>query len=222
MKKKLAVMIALLCVAASSQNAAARDDASLGLKLSTLGPGLEIQEKLNNYLGFRLGVNYLPFSASFTVDDVKYKSEFSWKSASLVADLYPFSGIFRLTGGVFYNGNTVDISATPSDSVKIGNTTFTPAEIGTLSGSVEFKKIVPYAGLGWSGGRASSGEWTFSCDLGILFQGSPSVSNLTGSGTLTNDPAFNAELDTEHADIKDKMDSYQYYPVVALALAYHF
>jgi hypothetical protein len=221
MNKKLAALSALLFLATSSQSAVA-DDVSLGLKLSTLGPGLEIQDKLSSILGFRLGINYLPFSASFTVDDVKYKSEFSWKSASLLADLYPFAGIFRLSGGVLYNGNNVDISATPSDSVKIGNTSFTPEEIGTLSGSVDFKKIVPYAGLGWSGGRASSGEWTFSFDLGVLFQGTPSVNNLTGSGTLAGDALFKAELDSEKADIIDKMDSYQYYPVVAFSLAYHF
>jgi hypothetical protein len=222
MKKKLAAMIALLCVAASSQSAAAGDDVSLGLKLSTLGPGLEIQDKLTNYLGFRLGVNYLPFSASFTIEDVKYKTEFSWKSVSLLADLYPFGGIFRLTGGVCYNGNNVDISASPSESVTIGNNTYSPSDIGSLSGSVDFKKLVPYAGLGWSGGRASSGEWTFSFDLGVLFQGAPSVNNLTASGLLGSDPAFNADLDIERDKIKDKMDPYQYYPVVALALAYHF
>lgn len=221
MKNKFAVMIVLLCMGASSQSAAA-NDLSTGVKISTLGPGLEIQEKISSMLGVRVGVNYLPFSTSFTIEDVKYKTEFSWKSVSLLADFYPFSGIFRLTGGGFYNGNNVEISATPSEPVKIGNTTYTPAEIGSITGSVDFKKIVPYAGLGWSGGHASSGEWTMSLDLGVMFQGSPSVNNLTASGLLGSDPSFNANLDAERNDIKDEMDSYQYYPVVALALGYHF
>lgn len=221
MKRKLATITALLCVAALSRSAAA-NDLSTGIKISTLGPGLEVQEKINSMLGVRVGVNYLPFSTSFTVDDVKYKTEFSWKSISLLADFYPFAGIFRLTGGGFYNGNNVEVSATPSEAVKIGNNTYTPEEIGSLTGSVDFKKIVPYAGLGWSGGRASSGEWTMSFDLGVMFQGSPSVNNLTASGLLGSDSSFNADLDAERDDIKDEMDSYQYYPVVAFALGYHF
>jgi hypothetical protein len=221
MNKRLAAIIAVLCVVASSQGAAA-NDLSMGLKISTLGPGLEIQEKINNMIGFRLGVNYLPFSTSFTADDVKYKTEFSWKSVSLLADIYPFSGIFRITGGAFYNGNNVEVSATPGEPVKIGDNTYSPAEIGNLTGSVDFKKIVPYAGLGWSGGRASSGEWTMSFDLGVMFQGSPSVNNLSASGLLGSDPSFNADLDAEREDIKDEMDSYQYYPVVAFSLGYHF
>jgi hypothetical protein len=221
MNKKLVSMGTLLFVVASSQLAAG-NDLAVGLKLSTLGPGLEIQERLSSNLGVRAGINYLPFSTKFTIDDVEYKTDFSWKSLSLLADLYPFSGIFRITGGVFYNGNNVGIAATPKESVKIGDNTYTPEQIGSLNGSVDFKKIVPYAGIGWSGGNASSGEWSASFDLGVLFQGSPSVNNLNGTGAFANTSIFKQDLEKEHADIEDEMDTYKYYPVVAFALSYHF
>jgi hypothetical protein len=55
-----------------------------------------------------------------------------------------------------------------------------------------------------------------------MFQGSPSVSSLSASGSLASNPVFNADLDQERADIKDKMDSFEYYPVVAFAVSYHF
>ena len=214
-------MLAVLCLSVASQSKAA-GDFSLGAKISTLGPGMEVQAKASEMVGFRLGINYLPYSNDFTIDDVKYKTEFSWKSVSLMGDLYPFSGIFRLTGGLFYNGNNVDISASPSEPVKIGNNTYSPSEVGSLSGSVDFKKFVPYAGVGWSGGRASSGDWTMSVDLGVMFQGAPEVNNLTASGLLGSNASFNADLDREEDEIEDEMEPYQYYPVIALALAYHF
>ncbi len=221
MKKKLAALFIMLFTTASAQHALA-DDFSTGIKISTLGPGIEFQQRFGRTLGVRLGANYLPITTNFTVDDVRYKADFSWKNASLLADVYPFSGIFRITGGVFYNGNTVDVSGTPTGDVQIGGNTYSSSEVGTITGSVDFKKIVPYAGIGWSGGRASNGEWTFAFDLGVMFQGSPSVSRLTASGALGSDADFTTDLEKERADIKDEMDSYQYYPVVALSLAYHF
>lgn len=221
MKKKLAALFVLLFTTASAQQVLA-GDFSTGIKISTLGPGIEFQQRFGSTLGFRVGANYLPLTTNFTVDDVRYKADFSWKNASLLADIYPFSGIFRITGGVFYNGNTVDVSGTPTGDVQIGDHTYSSSDVGTITGSVDFKKIVPYAGIGWSGGRASSGDWTFAFDLGIMFQGSPSVSSLTASGGLASETNFSSDLEKERADIKDEMDSYQYYPVVALNLAYHF
>ncbi len=221
MKKILAAGCAFLFMTTLAHRAAA-DDFSASLKVSTLGPGVEVQEKFGSNLGLRLDANYLPITTNFTVDSVRYKADFSWKNVSLLADFYPFSGIFRLTGGVFYNGNTVDVTGAPSGTVQIGDHSYSAADVGTISGSLEFNKIVPYAGFGWSGGSTASGDWTISIDIGIMFQGAPSVSNLTASGLLGSSSAFSSDLDKERADIKDEMDSYQYYPVVALGLAYHF
>ncbi len=221
MKKKLATAGAILIMAASSHMTQAKD-LGVGLKASTLGAGVEVEKRLGANLGLRLGVNYLPINTNFTVDDVRYKAEFSWSSVALLADFYPFSGIFRLSGGVIYNGNTVDITGTPRGNVTIGDHTYPAAGAGTITGSVDFNKIAPYGGIGWSGGGTASGDWSISIDLGVMFQGSPSVSSLTASGALASNSTFSADMEKERADIEDEMDSYRYYPVVAFGLAYHF
>ncbi len=221
MKKKFAIVLSLFFLALCSHVACA-DDFSAGFKISTLGPGVEVEQKFGVLLGVRLGLNYLPITTHFSVDDVRYKADFSWKSASLLADFYPFAGIFRVTGGFFYNGNTVDVSASPQGDVQISDNTYNASDVGTISGSVDFNELAPYLGLGWSAGSGSSGGWTVSVDLGVMFQGSPSVSSLSASGSLSSNPAFNADLDQERDDIKDKMDSFEYYPVVAFAVSYHF
>ena len=221
MRKKCIVWCSLLTITVSSHSAWA-GGFSVAPKISTLGPGIEVEQRLGDNLGIRLGVNYLPISTNFTVDDVRYKADFSWKNAALLADFYPFAGMFRLTGGVFYNGNTVDVSGTPSGDVQIGDNTYSASDIGTISGSVDFKKVVPYAGIGWSGGNSSSGGWSLGFDLGVMFQGSPSVGPLQVTGALGSNSTFTADLEKERADIKDEMDTYQYYPVAAFGVAYHF
>jgi len=221
MKKKIAMVSSLFFLAVCSHVASA-DDFSAGLKVSTLGPGVEVEQRFGTLLGVRLGVNYLPISRNYSVDDIRYDADFSWESASLLADFYPFAGIFRITGGFFYNGNTADVSATPQGDVQIADHTYNAAGIGTITGSVDFNELAPYAGIGWSAGHGASGDWTVSVDLGVMFQGSPSVSSLSASGPLSSDPAFNADLDQERDNIKDKMDSFKYYPVVAFAVSYHF
>jgi hypothetical protein len=219
MKKKIGVASAMLLMLSLPQIATA-DDFSTGVKVSTLGPGLEFETRLSENFGIRAGANYLPITVSVTADDIDYDADFSWKTVSVMADIYPFSGIFRITGGLFYNGNDVDVSGTPSDNVNIGNHTYTPAQVGTISGSLGFNTLAPYAGIGWSGGDTTSGNWTISFDLGVMFQGSATVDELSASGLLGSNATFVNDLNQEKADLEDEMEPYQYYPVVAVTLAY--
>jgi len=59
-----------------------------------------------------------------------------------------------------------------------------------------------------------------SFDLGVMFQGSASVDDLSASGTLGNNATFNADLEQEKADLEDEMEPYQYYPVLAVSIGY--
>jgi len=219
MKYKIAATVAAFCLASLPFTAFGAGFGS-SVKISTLGPGVELEGRLSDNLGIRGNFNYLPLSVTVSVDDVDYDADFSWKSFGAMVDLYPFSGIFRITGGLYYNGNDVDISATPSDNVTIGDHTYTPSQIGSINGSLGFNTIAPYAGIGWSGGQASSGHWLVNFDLGVLFQGSASVDELYGSGALASSATLNADLEKEKADVEDEMEPYQYYPVISMSLTY--
>jgi len=150
------------------------DDFSTAVKISTLGPGLEVEQRVGDNFGLRLGANYLPLSVSVSTDDVDYDADFSWQTVSAMADIYPFGGIFRITGGILYNGNDVDVSGSPSENVKIGNHTYTPGQVGTISGSLGFNSIAPYAGstICWNWlerwryqQRQLDGQLRFRCDV---------------------------------------------------------
>ncbi|MDW7730779.1 MAG: hypothetical protein SCJ94_12395 [Bacillota bacterium] len=194
----------------------------LGVKASTLGAGIEYERQFNEILGMRLGVNYFQIDSDFDVDDINYDASVDLQSASAVADWYPFAGAFRLTGGIMYNGNETDISATPSRPVTIGDLVFTPQMVGTLQGNVTFNKVSPYAGIGWTNGREKSEGLSIAFDIGVLFQGSPDIENYRATGPLAGNPVFEAELEKEVLKIEDELDSYRYYPVVALTLTYRF
>jgi hypothetical protein len=95
-------------------------------------------------------------------------------------------------------------------------------DIGTLSSSATFNALAPYAGVGWSSGTGKSGGLSFAFDIGILFQGSPSIENYHATGSVADDPAFQDDVDKEVAKLEDDLDSYKFYPVAALTLTYRF
>ena len=133
-----------------------------------------------------------------------------------IADFHPFKGGFHLSAGLFSNENEISISATPTAALDIGGTTYTPAEIGTLSGRISFDSTAPYFGLGW--GRISGEKRVgFLFDLGILKQGSGSV-ELTSSTGLIN----LVDLQTEISEIEADIEDFDFWPVVSFGLAIRF
>ena len=54
-----------------------------------------------------------------------------------------------------------------------------------------------------------------------MFQGVPGVS-LTADGTMSGNPAFQADLAKEEADVQDEADKFQFYPVLSIGISYQF
>ena len=104
----------------------------------------------------------------------------------------------------------------PSGTYSIGNRNYTGAEVGTLTGKVDFKSTAPYVGIGW--GNATSGRFGIAFDLGIVFQGSPQVA-LSASGIVASDPTFIQELNRENQELENDISEFKYYPVISLGLS---
>lgn len=196
-------------------------DISVNLKAGTTGIGVEGEYSLNEYLGARLGGNYFKYSYDGTDDDVKYNYDLGLKTLSALIDYHPFKGSFRLSGGAFYNGNKLDATATSSASYNIGNSTYTGAQLGTLKGTIDYKKFAPYAGLGWDTSFGKESGWGFVFEAGALFQGTPKVA-LSADGPISTDLTFQQELALEQKNLQDDLDHYKVYPVVSLGVSYRF
>ena len=136
-------------------------------------------------------------------------------------DWFPFDNAFHMTGGLLVNQNELELTAKTTANYEIGNTTYTAAEVGTLTGELDFNDVAPYIGIGWGNPFGKEGNWSFAIDLGVMFQGSADV-DLSANGTLAGNAAFAANLAREEDNLEDEIDDYQYYPVIALGVSYRF
>ncbi len=153
---------------------------------------------------------------------MEFETEIKWASVPLLVDWHIFGNNFRLTGGAIYNRNKAKLNAKLREQEKIGDHYYNPEEIGTLKGTVDFKKWAPYAGIGY--GNAVGGPdtvWNFVFDIGVMFQGKPDV-EVTADGTAVGTPIFDDDLNKLRKDVQDAADYFQLYPVISFGISYQF
>ncbi len=222
MKKGLRVGLLVLVIFTMTFSAARADGVSAGVKVGTLGVGPEVGFTFSKYLGARVGFNYLPFSFSGEKGDVDYDFDLNLQSVSAILDLHPFKNAFRVSGGLFYNGNTLDASGkSSSGKFKIGNHKYPAALVGNLDGNIDFNDFAPYCGFGIDTTFGKSRDFGLTLELGVLFQGSPKV-DLSADGPLSGNPIFQRDLAKEEEKLKDDLDSFKFYPVISVGVTYRF
>lgn len=203
--------------------ALAQQDASgfsVGVTGGTLGVGPEVGYRVSPMIGIRANASFLDVSHDFDIDDIDYAGKAKLESYGAVIDLYPFKGGFRVSGGFRINKNRVNVTASPTGNVTVGDVSFTPAQIGTLSGHVDADEFAPLLTLGYAGGLTKGLK--FGIDAGVLFQGKPEVQNLRATGSFANNATFLAELEKERVKFNNDIDDYKFYPVVQLSVFYAF
>lgn len=223
MREKSYTILLLIVSVVLSCGAGCADSGGLAIsgKAGTLGLGGELTTAITSNVNARVGLNTLDFDYDYDFDDVDYDVGLDFSSFSALVDWYLFDSSFRISGGLISMDHTLDLDAKPSENVDIGDGTYTPAEIGTLSGDVEIDGVAPYIGIGWGNPMAPNKKWGFYCDFGVAFTDSPDVS-LTSNGTLASDPTFQANLAKEKQEIEDDMEPFKFYPVLSLGIYFRF
>jgi hypothetical protein len=187
-------------------------------RASTLGIGAEVSYRASSHLGVRAGGNWLRFTRDGTVDEIDYEITPRFKNATALLDVFPFGRAFHVTGGIMMNGNEGQLDGVVNQPVRIGNTTYSPEQIGALTGTVTFDDIAPYLGLGFAG----SGRVAFLFDIGVAFSGTPRAT-LVGNSTLTGaeKAAFDANVELEQMELQAEIDDREYlkyHPVISVGL----
>lgn len=224
MGKKLSAILLLILTALLSCGGGCADSGGLAIagKASTLGLGGELTTGITSNINARVGMNVLDLDLDEEIDDVEYDIGLDFSSFSALVDWYVFDGSFRITGGVVSMNHEICLEGTgsPGETVEIGDVTYTWADVGILSGSIEVDDLVPYVGIGWGDPLNPNKRWGFYCDFGVVFTGSPDV-DLTASraGAI---PGLPAELARERNDIKDELEPFEFYPVISLGLFFQF
>ncbi len=212
------VLVSMFLFAAMS-TAQAEEGIGLGVKAGTLGGGVELSASILENTRIRGGFNYFTFSFDSTISDINYDFETDFNSLSLVFDWHPFGNSFFLSGGAYFNNNSISVDGTVDDKIISSEI----SRLVSISGDVEFQPVAPYAGLGWRSNNAETG-WGVAFDLGVLFQGAPDVTGLRLNApvdvtSITDVKGFLAEQENE---IEDDLSWFQYYPVASLMLTYNF
>jgi hypothetical protein len=215
--------LSILLVALLPGMALAEGNIALTGKVGTLGLGAELTTRLTETAQLRFGINGYSLDSSRTEDGVDYDSTFRLRSAGLIGDLFPIQdSVFRISLGLFYNDNRLDMTAKPNSAgfYDLGNGTYSAATIGTLKGQLTFNKSAPYLGVGWGAPFAKPGNWSFALDVGLLYQGSPKLK--FESAACSANAACAADLAIEQENAERDLRSYRWYPVVSAGAVYRF
>lgn len=216
-------VLILLALSIASTPALAVDvpgKTSLALRASTLGFGAEVAHTLPvaNLTG-RLAWNGYTYDTSDTIEGVPYDIELDLGSITALVDWRPWGTVTHFTAGLVFNSNEIGAAGTATGTYDIGGMTFDAADVGRLTGKTTFDDVVPYVGLGWNVPVAP--KTALSIELGVVFQGAPSVT-LEADGLLATDPVFQAELEAERAEFESDIEGYEYYPVIGIGLRRSF
>lgn len=201
-------------------------DINGALKLGTLGIGVDLSSPFNDTFALRVNVNGISITQTERQDGTDFEGTLDLLTAGALIDYYPFENNFRVSSGLYYNGNGFTGNAQPSlgSSVEIDGERYTLGETGdiaSLDSEVSFKSTAPYIGLGW-GNNAHEKGWGFTFDLGAMYHGSGTAelkANINNQ-TLANEIAD--AVATEEEKINADLEEFKFYPVLSLGVNYTF
>ena len=212
--------IALLVFGLGLSGASTADDNLwLGVKAGTLGLGVEGTWRPLPWFDLRGGINSFEYEDDGAEAGIDYDATLDLQTWYGTANFRMPLSPFRVTAGVFNNGNELRLVSRETGPVDVGGTVFTSDEVGTMRAVTTFEDIAPYAGFGFDFGLF--GKVGLNLDLGVMYQGEPDI-GLFSDGLLADDPAFQEALENERVELQDEVDRYKLYPVASLTFNVQF
>lgn len=215
--------IALMTAALGLPTFAHADGFGVSGGVSSLGLGLQLGHKFNDAFGVRANVNGFSYDRSGNESGIEYDATAELRSAGVLADWHPFSGNFRLSAGLYYNGTEIDMDGKPQNGgFEFNGRRYDVTDVGTVKGHVEYEnQVAPYVGLGWGtlGGKRG---FSFSVDVGVLFTGKPEARlSATCRSALTCDQ-LQRDTREEERQLQADLEDADIYPVLSIGLGYTF
>jgi hypothetical protein len=218
--KSVCALCAPLALAVPLSASAQESQWSLGISGGSLGAGPEVSYRFADRFGVRANAGFLSFDRDESVDDIEYNGDLELNSLGAMFDFYPTGGGFRISFGGRINNNEVDLVGTPAEPVTVGDTVYSPAQVGTLTGTVSGDDFAPAITLGYGGTLAQG--FTLGFEIGVMYQGSPQIDGLRATGLLASNPGFLLDIQEEEARIEEEAEDYKYWPVAQVHFLYRF
>jgi hypothetical protein len=218
--KNILAKACLLSVAFCAAGVASADSSfGIGAKVGTLGIGIEAIWRPVPFVDFRVGANAYDYTYDGLQAGLDYSGTLSLETVYATGNFHFPISPFRITAGLFSNGNEIDLTSVDSATFDIGGTTYTLADVGSLTSVVSFEDTAPYLGIGFD--FTVLDKVGMNLDMGVLWQDEPVVT-MQASGLLANDPTFLAAAELERQQLADDMSSFKAYPVVSLGFVFNF
>ncbi len=238
-KEKLIVLISLFALVSMKLKGAEQRDSipesaylngypfpnALGVHMGSTGVGLHFYQPIGPQLGIRIGASFMPFNTNISGSYNNYltRSNAKAKSGNLSIafgwnPFYQKSGFFRSfnmqAGLAYFYKLDGSLTTRLKDPYKFGDIQVHPAQVGTISAQIDWKKSVsPYAGIGWSNIIIDS-RFSMNLDLGYYYLTSPKVS-MEATGLL--------ERNINNSNkIENNIRNYRYLPRVEFGFSYRF
>jgi len=214
MKRILKAAIALASLTIATPSAAG--EVSVGVGAGTWGAHAELGYKVWDFIGIRVGGNYLPVDFETEMSGKEYSADVRLKMVGATVDIYPFTGGLRLSAGMRWNGSEGDFSVHSSEPINIGGVDYADT---SLNAHVEYKKTyAPYLGIGYVLGITPFAAVAF--DVGAVHVGKAEVElGVSGSGAGA---VSDEDLAREARKLEDDLNKFQFYPVAALTVMVRF
>lgn len=159
----------------------------------------------------------LSASASGTDNGVRYNANFKSSRAGLFADWFPFSGGFRLVGGVTANDTKLTVNGVGGPNTTIGNVT-TDTTGKKFNVNLKYPSTTAYLGLGY-GHHVSTKGLGFYADVGVTLGSFTAEidTDLVGYNGITQ-----ADVDAQKKKMNDSLGGLGYLPSVSVGMVYRF
>lgn len=158
-----------------------------------------------------------------TESGIDYKAKASFTRLGLFGDYFPFSGGFRLTGGLTVNNQKIDLTSTaqPGSTITVGDQPVTMAADDRLYVAIKVPKATPYIGLGWGHQQANKG-FGFVADIGATIGKAKLTVEATGTNLGNRSLVTQEDIDKETQELRDGVGKITFIPQISLGLNYRF
>ncbi len=232
----VSALLSVLCFSASASDQQENDrpkfpHIGVGLKMSTLGAGVEIATPITQRTNLRLGFNNFAYAHNLRDDGSLYTAKLNLFSVQANYDWYPFNNSFHLSPGVAYNGNHVKAGTSDNAAAQAEPGVF-PSPI-TGSARIDFARYVPMFLIGWGNLIPHrSKRFSIPFEFGAAYHGQPRASLhmnpiVCPLGDVecyyaSLDPSIQSSFVSTQTQIRKEIAPYKFYPVISLGFGYRF
>lgn len=209
----------------------------IAFKTSTLGLGGDFAVRLAHPLNLRIGFTGFNYSRTVPDGDIAYRGTLRLCSLQAVVDWFPWSHAFHFSPGLLlYNGNLVTAKALipTGKTLSAGTEVFISNPQNPITGSARsaMRKVAPEMLVGFGNLVPRGRRFSFSIDIGVVFQGQPTTSlAILGSACdeagihcqdVARDASIQADMRSGEKTMQDALFIFKYYPLVSIEFGYHF